>query len=170
MASKFHIGFSSPIKFNLPSRLIKWWQGKDYSHVYIRFESESIISSVYHAAHGTVHFLSYDNFLKKNKVVVEYELEVPRELRIKMINRCMSLSNVKYDYLNLIKILIHDICERWGADSPKTHDGPGYVCSELVAEFLSEDLGIKIDKPRHLIKPSDIEEGLMGYFHRREKL
>ena len=170
MESKFSIGFSTPIKFNIAAYAIREWQHKPYSHVYIKFESQNIITSIYHAAGGTVHFMSEDNFLKKNKVLVEYEIPIDRATRLKMINRCMSLSSVKYDYLNLLKILFHDISERWGANVPKTHDGPGYVCSELVAEFLDEDLGIKIDKPRHLIKPSDIEEGLLKFFHKRERI
>jgi len=170
MESKFYIGFSTPIKFNIAAHAIRLWQDKPYSHVYIKFVSQNIINSIYHAAGGTVHFMSEDNFLAKNKVLVEYEIEVDRPTRIKMINRCMSLASVKYDYWNLLKILYHDIAERWGTEIPKTHDGPGYVCSELVAEFLEYDLGIKIDKPRHLIKPSDIEEGLLKFFHKRERI
>lgn len=159
MEKAVYIGFSSPKKFKLGAEAIKLWQNRPYSHTYIRFESENILSSVYHAANGMVHFKSYENFLLSNNVIKEYCLNITDNQRIAAINHCIRLASEKYDYWDLFKILVVDVGIYFGIDV-STYDGKGYVCSELVGVFLIEQMGYKFNMPTHLLKPTDIDTKL----------
>lgn len=153
-----YIGFSYPKKFKIGAWLISKWIGKPYSHVYIRFDSPKIGSTIYHAANGMVHFRSETNFLKDNIVVKEYKLEVIPEKRHDILLHCMNLSGEPYGYSELLKIVFMDICAFLGCMLIKTYNGKGYICSELIGDVF--DYNWK--KPKHLLKPNDIEEALNG--------
>lgn len=162
-----YLGFSRPKKFNPVSFLISWWIKRPYSHVYLRFESSNpkIPSTVYHAARGMVHFLTFDRFLEKNIVIAEYKLEVDKEKRTEILLEAMNLSGEKYGYVELIKIIISDIVYSLFNKICCMEDSQGYICSELAGKMLADKMDFKFNKPLNLLKPSDIEDKLfeMGY-------
>lgn len=156
------IGFSYPKKFLIGAWLISKWLGKPYSHVYLKFKSDKIPTTIYHAANGMVHFMEEQNFKSINTVIKEIELpNDPVSKRI-ALTHAIYLSGVKYGYSELFKIVLYDICTYLKCPIFKSHNGAGYICSELVAEILEDRYGIRWNKPKHLLKPNDIEEMLDG--------
>jgi hypothetical protein len=134
------------------SRLICWWMGTSYSHVYAHWRLESQDREIlYEASHGSVHFKKYENFLKDNTVVIEFSIPVTCEQFVKFSQKCIDLAEQKYSKLELLQIFLSDLSQgKW-----KFKNKTGYVCSELMAELL-EDLGIKFNKPAYLLRPDDI--------------
>lgn len=157
--SKIFIGFSYPKKFKIGAYAIAKWSNVNYSHVYIRFESESMPGTVYHAAHGMVHFRSTDNFLKENNIVKEFCIEVTEQQRLDILKQSIQLAGEKYGYLELVKIFSTDVAAGIGIKLC-TENSKGYICSELVGKIMVEKLGYTFDKPLFLLKPVDIVETL----------
>lgn len=161
---KIYIGFSYPKEFKIGAKAIAWWTSSPYSHVYLRFESSKIPSSVYHAANGMVHFREFDNFTKDNHIIKEYEIELNDDHRLQTLIRCMKLSGEKYGTAELVKIFISDIafavCEKIFI----FQNSKGYICSELVGELCRDMLGLSFEKPLFLLKPIDIDKKLCGKY------
>lgn len=162
---KIYIGFSYPRHFKIGAYAIKKWMNKSYSHVYIRFDSNGgIPSTVYHAAHGMVHFREFEKFINENYVIKEYEIELPEMDRKDTLIHCIKLSGEKYGTVDLSKIVLCDVAHALGCKiEPK--NSKGYICSELVGTIMCEKLNATFCKPLNLIKPNDIEYKLvqMGY-------
>lgn len=158
-----YIGFSSPHKKKIGSELIKWWTEVPYSHTFIRFESSDpeMPSNVYHAAHGRVHFIEYENFKKENQVYREFALPVENTTRKKVLAKCMRLSFTGYGYCELFKILYVDCHYGLGFGVPDTFNGKGYICSELVGKMLVEYFNYQFKKPLYLLKPNEIHDKLI---------
>lgn len=159
---KIYIGFSKPIKDKIGSKLISWWIERPYSHVYIRFESQdpAIPSTIYHAAHGWVHFLDKERFEKTNKIIVEYSLEVTPQQRKELLIDCIKLAFEKYSKLELVNLFFTDVLYWMGCNRVKFHDAKGYICSELVAGRLKKIYSLKWNRPDYLLDPADIEDGI----------
>lgn len=157
-----YVGFSRPIKSNPVSSMIAWWMRRPYSHVYLRFESSnpSFPSTVYHAARGMVHFLTFERFLASNYVVVEYKLDVSAEQKLQILTAAIKLCGEKYSYFELLQITFCDLVYRLFKVELLAKDAPGYICSELVGKMLANVLHVAFDKPLSILKPSDIESKL----------
>jgi hypothetical protein len=162
--AKIYVGFSYPKCFKIGAYAIKKWQGMEYSHVYLRFESSNlkVPSSVYHAAHGMVHFREFEKFKNDNLVIKEYCLEVSEQDRLETLINCMYLGGEVYGYLELVKILVTDVAHSLGC-TVKTCNSVGYICSELVGELLICRLKLTFNKPTYLLKPIDIDVKLQEY-------
>lgn len=158
--SKIYIGFSYPKEFKIGAAGIAMWMNRPYSHVYVRFENNKIPSTVYHAAHGMVHFREFENFKLENNIVKEYCIEISEETRKKLLIECVCLAGEKYGYSELCKIFTSDIIFACTKKTVIFNNGKGYICSELVGKLCVNDLGMTFTKPLHLLKPSDIDEGL----------
>lgn len=147
---KIIIGASKNCKIG--SRLIQWWIGAPYSHVYARwYLSDQDREIVYQASHGMVHFKEFNNFKKENEIVKEFVIDVTCEQFKAFSQRCVDLAGQPYSIAELIQILASDIT------NGKIHaeDQHGYICSELMTELL-ESLGYKTTKPKYLVSPKDI--------------
>ena len=157
-----YIGFSAPIKFKIGAALIKWWTSAPYSHVYLRFDSsnQKVPSNIYHAANGMVHFKTFNNFKKENQILKEYSLILSEDKRLDILIDAMNKSSIKYGYLELIKIFVSDIFFFLSKKEIKFKNSKGYICSELVADMLESYFKIKFDKPKHLLKPEDIDRAM----------
>lgn len=154
---KLTIGTSRSNK--IASKAIQWWMNTNYSHVYARWELKTQQRDIiYHAARGMVHFQSYENFLKASTPVKEFALEITDEQFAKFSRRCIDLAGESYSQLELLQILLCDI----SGGKIRFQDQPGYICSELMCELL-EDLGIKFDKPKFLVRPDDIIRSLESH-------
>ena len=160
---KLTIGFSSPKKFKIGAKLIQLWMNKPYSHVYLKFDHNSGRKSVYHAAHGMVHFIAYENFLKQNITIKEYEIEITQEQRAKLLDHCLDIAGDPYSVMELVQIAAVDLCNSLKIDIIP-EDKHGYICSELVGQFCTRDLGIEFVKPKYLLRPDDIEHGLELFY------
>lgn len=138
------------------SKILQIHMKTDYSHVYVRWYLESQERAiVYQASHGSVHFRSLDNFTKDNIIVREFVLDVTDEQFKKFSQKCIDLAGEKYSSLQLLQIWLSDAL----GGIVQFSDQSGYICSELMCELL-EDLGLKFDKPKFLVKPRDIIDTL----------
>lgn len=155
-----YIGFSKPKKCKLGSRLIRWWMGKPYSHVYVRWYSPNLQTElIYHASSGVVHFVSGTNFDLKNDTIFAYKLKLVEADRRLLVKKCIELAGQPYAYFELVKVFIRDLCSYMGINC-RFIDSPGYICSELVAEVLQSKFGLKFHKPLNEIRPDDIDRYL----------
>lgn len=145
--------------------LISKWMNRPYSHVFIKFHSKQIPTTVYHAAHGMVHFLELGNFENVNEIVKEYEIPVEEIIRKEFLVRSIYLSGTKYAYDQLVKIACMDVLNSLGIQI-KTFDSKGYICSELVAYLLVKQLNVEFDKPLYLLRPDDIDKKLESLYGR----
>lgn len=155
--AKIYIGFSYPKEFKIGAKLISVWMNRPYSHVYVRFDAGKVPSNVYHAAHGMVHFRLFENFKKDNNVVKEYEIEVSEETRLSLLIECMQLAAEPYGVKELFKIFALDVVYSLANKELSMGDSRGYICSELVGKLCQDKLGIKFNKPLHLLKPSHVD-------------
>jgi hypothetical protein len=157
---KLIVGFSSPKSWKVGAEAIKFWIKKPYSHVFVAWKSDKISRVlVYHAAHGSVHFLSMERMLQENNLIKAYQIEVDNEQHVKLMQRCIDLAGEAYGYKELAKIFIKDVCDLFGFQCKIINNSRGYICSELLAELLLE-LGAKFDRPAFLVRPDHIEEAL----------
>lgn len=161
---KIHIGFSCPNKFMIGAKAIMWWTGSPYSHTYLRFEYADSKDAIFHAAHGLVHFLSVGNFLRKNKSVKEYTIEVSSKLHNELFDQCMDLAGEKYSTMELVNIFISDVIFMALQKEVKVYNNRGYICSELMGKLCQDQLKLSFKKPLFLLKPSDIDEALSQKF------
>lgn len=154
---KLIIGASRSNKIG--SEALQWWMRTNYSHVYARWTLKTQARDiVYHAARGMVHYQSLDNFTKQNIIVKEFVLDITDEQFKKFSVKCIDLAGEKYSKLELLQIFLSDV------SGGKIHfeDQKGYICSELMCELL-EDLNIKINKPKFLVRPDDIVMALEAH-------
>jgi len=141
------------------SELIQLGTGANYSHVYVRwFLKSQQRGIVYQASHGMVHFCSLEHFTRDNIVVKEFIIELTDEQFNKFSRKCVDLAGEQYSILELVQIWLADA----SGGKLQFGDQVGYICSELMCELL-EDLGMKFDKPKWMVKPSDIVGALEKY-------
>jgi hypothetical protein len=151
---KIIIGASRNSKIG--SKLIQWWIGAPYSHVYARWHlNDQERDIVYQASHGMVHFKAFENFKKENEIVKEFELELTCDQFKKFSQHCIDLAGQPYAIIELLQIALCDFTN----GKIQFADQYGYICSELMCELL-EDLGHKFNKPKYLITPKDIIDNL----------
>ena len=146
---KLIIGFSkSKKKFALYSWLIRFVEGTEFSHAYIRWYSNSLERDVIYQASGTmVNFCGRGVFDEHHQVVDEFEVELSAEVKKKVIQYAMDNAGVPYGlkpalgmgWVRFMKILGYEVPNPF-RDGKKT-----YVCSELVADILVEVLGHDLD-------------------------
>lgn len=156
------IGFSKPNKFKIGAWLIQKWINKEYSHVYIRYIDDQGRDIVFQAAHGTVHPVLFTIFLKENVVCKEIDMEFS-DLEYQEV-RDFYYYNMgsKYDYFNLIKIVVYDLMIRFNLKI-NTNDCSGYICSELAAKMLKKVKNIIFNKSLNLVRPDDVEITLTNH-------
>jgi hypothetical protein len=151
---KIIIGASRNCKIG--SKLLQWWMGTSYSHVYARwFLDAQEREVVYQASHGMVHFKEFRNFQKENTIVQEFELLISDKQFKRFSQKCIDLAGQPYSKLELAQIFFYDVT----GSSKECVDRHGYICSELMCELL-EDLGYRFNKPKYLVTPKDIVETL----------
>lgn len=134
------------------SKLLQWWMGTDYSHVFAMWDlTAQERSIVYQASHGMVHFQSYPNFLFVNEITHKAVIDISDVKFKRFSQKCIDLAGMPYSKLELLQIFICNIT----GGLIGTRDQTGYICSELMADLL-EDIGYTFDKPKYLLTPKDI--------------
>lgn len=131
-----YVGFSRPQKWKLFSWLIRMYQGgTNYSHVYIKFNmpvGDDSVPMVWEASYGEVHLITYENFLKRNKAVYEFELKCELENWMDMLKFMLSKLQKPYGKKTIIGLLLYDAFGwRLWSDGSES-----FICSEAVARLL----------------------------------
>lgn len=131
------IGFSSSTKF-LPlfCWLIRLVQGTKFSHVYVKNSTKFGIDLVYQASGRQVNFMSDKVFWTKNETVREFKFDVSDQafdsymkFALENVGKPYSVLEVAGDFLVILLGL---------TKNPFADGRQGFVCSELVADILSE--------------------------------
>lgn len=176
------IGFSSPRSFKIGAEIIKLWQGgTSYSHAFIKiYSSYTDLTLIYQASHGYVNCLEVSRFFKENKIVAEFQIQVPDQNLRDTIREAQLLLQAPYGYKGLIILGVSRILEttlkkckkyQWCAtllDKVSTW-GDGlqtFHCSELVARLVPEIIQYTQEKDPDRIEPVDLykvlDSGVIG--------
>jgi len=154
------IGFSRPSKWKLLSWIIRKVQGTDYSHVYLRFHSDSLDRDLIYQASGLqVNFVGKTLFEKDHIAVKEFDLQISDEAHKKALQFAVDTAGMPYSIKQLFGILVYSLTGKRVLQDGRS----AYVCSELVAQMLSEDLGITITKDLDIVTPKDVYNILETY-------
>jgi uncharacterized protein YycO len=157
-----YIGFSTQKKWNPLSWILRICQGVPYSHVYVRFHSDSLQRDlVYQASELSVHFVGWDRFREKAKVVKEYPIQVSAEAKTKTLQFAIDNAGKPYGWPELFGFVWICLNRKFGrkVNNPLGDKAKSFVCSELVAAVLIE-LGYKIVEDLDTVSPKDMDEFL----------
>lgn len=152
-----YIGFSRPRnKLAVLSYLIRLIEGTKYSHTFLEFRLNNLEEDIiYHASGMSVNAYSKAYFQDKTVIIHKFELSLSEEMHTKLLKNCVSKLGAPYSFKQLLGILIYKVT----GNSKIILDGrKAYVCSELIAELLTEIFGNDFDKDLDVVTPKDIYE------------
>jgi hypothetical protein len=147
------IGFSKPANRVAPigSWLIRLFERTPYSHVFIKFYSETLnCYLIYESVGSGIRFIGTKAWEAHAKEVQSFQLPVSNSNYIHMLQYCVHHAGSKYSYWQNIGVVIARLFKL--KHNPFT---TGRNCSELVYEVLRSE-GYSIDKNKNLITPKDI--------------
>jgi hypothetical protein len=152
---KIYVGFSDRKKWAIGSAAIKWYQGTDYSHTYIRFvDTETGKDVVFQASFGWTNLISWENFQKDNDVKFEKSFNIGKDQSLKLRNWVIDNLHKKYGYATLLGIIL---CDKFSICGIGDDDTKRFICSELVSEIL--DILNIIDLPnKDYVTPKQLFE------------
>lgn len=158
---KIYIGFSRPKKFAILSWLIRVVLKTEYSHVYVKFHSDTYDRNIIYQASGLqVNFVGEKLFDEKEIIVKEFEFDVSDDTYTKMMIFAIDKAGYPYSVKQLFDIAGYMLTKK----VLLSEDGRNaYICSELASQMIKEDLKIPIDKDLDLITPKDVYIILDGY-------
>lgn len=167
---KIKIGFSKSTKKSaILSDLIRFVEGVDFSHVYISFTASKIDRClIYHADSKGVAFLSKTNFLKTNKIIDEFEIEVSEFVYHNVLRRCVDLAGSSYNFKHLFCLGLRRLLGMIGINVRRIFNTnySRFICSVLVADVVFARTGAlkkhNISKNTHYrdLSPREIYEML----------
>ena len=159
MTEKIYIGFSRR-KNNLFSRLIQFFEGTKYSHVYVRKQSK-YGEYVYQASGLAVNFTNINTFKEHNEIIYEFEFEITPEQKDHLLRFFISYCGVKYSYRLLFILSTISILRKFGIYTNfKNKYKNDFVCSTLGALIYQKILGLEIPENWHFIFPKDLYKWL----------
>lgn len=149
---KIKIGFSKPKNHIFPIfswgiRLFQGWT--DYSHVYLKFHSDSLDKDIIYQASGLqVNFVGNELFSKHVHIIKEFEIEIDDNDYINLLQFAVDNAGKPYSIIDIIAILFN---------KPKLLDGnKKYICSELIATILAKYYLMTGNKSYGMYTPKDI--------------
>jgi uncharacterized protein YycO len=155
---KIAIGFSTPKKFRVASRLIRCFENSEYSHIYIKMEASSKsklpFAKVFQASHGDVNAVAYDVFSEHNKIFHEFEIEVEDEKYYEIATWLWHQLGKPYGFIQLLGIAFK-------VELSNNRDNR-FICSELAGMILRDNLGYDLSKSLDYIGLNDIKNILDG--------
>lgn len=153
---KITVGFSRARDWWLiGSQLIKTSESRPYSHVFIRYTSQSTgMEIVAQASHGCINLMNYDRFLTVNTLVKEYSFEISEDEFKFMLNYIESNLGTTY---SKVQIVLLGIKKLLGIEVNIHNKDAAFICSEFIARIL-EVVGVltQIDDADYLT-PSDLD-------------
>ena len=161
---KIRIGFSrSTKKLPIAGWAIQMWQGfTPYSHVYVKLMVKPVFPSnkILHAAEGQVSHYSETSFLKRNKIVEEFEIEIPDQM-YKILKRDIFHEKAGEPYSILQNLGIVYVCmmRKLFGIKVKNPWTEGWNCSEYASHVLKQthpELMKDIDP--NLVTPKDLHK------------
>lgn len=159
---KITIGFSkSSSKLPIFSWLIMLAQKNNFSHSYIRFNSEEFGNDIIFQASGlAINFMGTELFNKKEIIVKEFFIEISDETYNKLLRSFIDLIGQPYSLLQIFNSAIYIVCKK----APFDKFIVGWDCSKLVASILKSELGFNITEDLDVITPKDLYEYLESIY------
>lgn len=168
------IGFSTnKSPYNLISGAIRLAQRTNYSHVYIRTESDWWQRSLIYQASGiSVNMMTLNVFEKDNKIIKEFRIQVDDEVYKEVVRYAMDQCGIGYGWTQLFGLGFVLFVEALTGKRISNPSKGGFICSELVARLLRqledtlnvEDFLIQNNLTYDTISPKDIDTLLSRYF------
>lgn len=135
------IGFSRPKKSKAFASLIMWAYGTPFSHVYVRFRSESYDRDlIYQASSVMVNFMGLEVFEEDNLIVQEFEIEIPDEKRIPLMQFMIDNAGRPYSLKQVLGLGFVRLCEMVGIKTSNPVHSQDYVCS-ILADHIIDSFG-----------------------------
>jgi hypothetical protein len=151
------IGFSKPKNrfFPVISWIIRLYQGTEYSHAYLKFDSASLNRTlVYEAVGGGVRFVGSNLWKHKAEEVKQFQIQITDDQFIHIMQYCVDTAGVSYGSIQNVGVILATIFKMKNNPFKK-----GKNCSEVVAEILQMQ-GHIFTKSLDLITPKDIDLAL----------
>lgn len=148
------IGFSkSKKKFAIGSWLIRAYMSTPYSHVYLKFYSESLNRTlIYEAVGGGVRFVGSKQWEDQAEEVKSYTINIKQCNKVRLLQFCIDNAGMEYAYSQNAGLVVANIF--------KLNKNPfqkGLNCSEVIGEILALE-GYKLSKDANLLTPLDIDK------------
>lgn len=118
--------------------------GTPYSHVYVRFKSESFDRElIYQASNSMVNFMGLETFLKNNLIYKEFSIDITSENRKNLVQFAIDMAGRPYSIKEAIGLGLVKIASWFGKKikNPWGDGTQGFVCSVLAAYILENFLG-----------------------------
>lgn len=159
------IGFSKSSKKFAPfSWLIMASEKTPYSHVYVKFWSNSLNRwIIYQASHSAVNFMGEALFNSEEIIIEEFSFTVAKPVRDNMMNFCMDNVGRPYGKLSALGLAWVQIASYLGysVHNPFREVGKTFVCSQLVATLLANS-GVKLPVELDDMTPQDLYPIIKG--------
>lgn len=148
------VGFSKSLKkMAFGSLAIRIWMRTDYSHVYLKFYSQSLGRTlIYEAVGSGVRFIGQPAWEGHAKEMHSYDIEISDEAYFVLMGFCVDNAGIEYGFLQNLGVVISDLLKL-----EKNIFREGANCSEIVGKVLIME-GFAIDKSIDLVIPRDIKE------------
>ena len=149
-------GFSkSKKRFAIGSVLIRWYMCAPYSHVYMKFRSDSLERTlIYEAVGAGVRFIGAERWAEHAEEVDSVTIQISDENYVKLMQWCVDNSGIDYGFGQNFGIILANICKL--KTNPLKN---GKNCSEAIGEILELE-GYSFDKELNLLTPKDINIAL----------
>lgn len=157
---KIIVGFSRPKKWMLFAWLIMKGYGINYSHVYIKFHSNSYNKDIiYQASKNMINFMGTAVFNLEDISVKEFEIEISDSNKIALMQFAIDNAGKPYSVKEAIGLGLVRICALFGKKitNPLKSGTDSYVCS-VLADYILENYANKDI-------PGDFEDSDPKYIH-----
>lgn len=146
------IGFSKSKKFfPIGSLAIRAYMGTPYSHVYLKFHSESLNRElIYEAVGAGVRFIGSKRWEEHATEVASFELDISDESYCKIMQYCIDNSGIEYGFLQNIGVVVSNFL-----GLKRNVFSSGENCSEMIGKILGLE-GRDFEKDLNLLTPKDI--------------
>lgn len=161
---KIHVGFSRPNTWKPFAWLIMKAYNTPYDHVFIRIHSDKYSRDlIYQASGSMVNFMGPDLFAAHNVIVAEFEVDVPDENYIAMMQFAIDNAGKPYGIKMVFGLGLVRLCELFGKTikNPFSDGGATYVCCELAGFIMSQYAGAHIGKDQDDWTPKYIYDYLV---------
>ena len=156
------VGFSRPKSWFVPfSWLIRLFLWTPYSHVYVKYHSDSLDRDIIYQASGLkVNFVGNTLFQTEELVVKEFSLNIPDDFYNKMLQESVDEAGVPYSMMQIFNTLGYLLFKTEFFKNKIA----GYDCSRLVAQILEIDPQYNLP-PLSIVTPKDV----YNYLEKKEQ-
>ena len=154
-------GFSTTRKHHLLSSLIRKVEKTPFSHVYLKFHSDSLDRDlIYQASHFDINFMNTKLFDEKNVVIEEFDIPCTADERRAMVQYAVDKVGDPYAAMQLVGIGLVRLVRAWFGlkiHNPFSDGEKRQICMELGGRCL-RFLGVEVDETL-------LEEGKMSQIY-----